>query len=168
MKDPKNEIEYYEKKINGPINKIVFNWNIGENINIIQSEGLLLVLSDVFMKLPVYKYKIATRYGGKRFCSDLETLFNYEYRSYTDINEFIDKEENNQKNHYENEIIFNKDIPIEFLKEIWICEPYRTNKPTKFKKDNLKLCKYVSKLLETHNIKIPVKIVHTLNLKIEL
>ena len=161
--DPLDHDEYFEKLNNGPITQAIFDWNINETPDTKRLHGLTLVLSKKILEK--YKYQISNKHGGKRFSSITEGETKSDFRIYNNINDFIDKEENNQKIHFENEVIFKTDIPIEFLKEIWICDTlfiynkYKLYKPGEVQKNTNKLFDSVIKLLETYKINIPVNII---------
>ena len=164
--DPLDHDEYFEKLNNGPITQAIFDWNINETPDTKRLHGLTLVLSKKILEK--YKYQISNKHGGKRFSPITEGETQSDFRIYNNINDFIDKEENNQKIHFENEVIFKTGIPIEFLKEIWVCDTlfiynkYKLYKPGEVQKNTNKLFDNVIKLLETHGINIPVKIIDTI------
>ena len=110
--------------------------------------------------LEKYKYQISNKHCGKRFSPITEGETQSDFRIYNNINDFIDNEENNQKINFENEVNFKASIPIEFLKEIWICDTlfiynkYRLYKPGEVRKNTNKIFDSVIKLLETYKISI--------------
>jgi len=124
--DPEEEIFGYMETMNkGAFFSLILKCDEGTSLLSLCANDIILVFSKTILNDPRYTYHISNNWaGGIQF----EPLIpgkksRNNIKTYGNVDEYI--ENNRDKicmgNHFKNEIVFQENVPLSYLSEIWIC-----------------------------------------------
>jgi len=176
--DPEIRIHGYPERLNkGAFFSLVLKCDERKNIESICNKDVILVFSQNILE---NKYHITNNWaGGMQFDPLIKGKYNKKgIKSYNNIKDYIDDNQDIlcKDSHSTNEVVFDEDISLDNLIEIWICNVKKMKKLNNTKKRNgtysrnetedafhaKAMKRNVKKLLEQNGKIVPVRVVKTI------
>jgi len=128
--DPPKQIAGYEERLNkGAFTSLVLTCNVGNNINPLCNFEVILVFSKKLLtKIP---YHISNNwFGGMQFAPLKQGKPRGPFKTYGDVPAYLEDNSDTlcKGSHVKNELVFEEDIPLDYLLEVWICNLSKTTK----------------------------------------
>jgi len=176
--DPPQNIKGHIETLNkGAFFQLVLNCDEGVPLDLLCIHDVILVFSKDILEYP---YHISNNWaGGMIFQPLIPGKISTLVKSYDDVNDYI--ADNADKlchgSHSRNEVVFNNNISIDYLIEVWICNiPHMrqiintknpdgtyTRKPMDVDFNPLRIKTMVERALTLYNKPIPVKILNNIS-----